>query len=200
MEKFKSIQSRAVYIAQRDIDTDMIIPAQYLTTTARSGFSEALFRRLRDQDPLFPLNHISPYSAQILITQSNFGCGSSREHAVWALRDFGFKVVIAESFADIFKGNALKNGLLVISLSPKEIAEITEAMNTGDGIVTVDLNSQLVTTSTRKNYHFEFDSFRKHCFINGLDDLDYILSHKDAIARHRESDSHRLFFTDHAKK
>lgn len=196
MEKFTTITSRIVPLPRRDVDTDLIIPAQYLTTVGRDGFAEALFRRLRDTDPDFPLNLPRYAGARILVTGENFGCGSSREHAVWALRDGGFKVVIGKSFADIFASNCGKNGLLLVVLRPETIDSLLEQAQNADVQVTVDLERQTVTLPGGAVERFEYDPFRKHCLLNGQDDLDYILSHtKEIDAFRREQEKVRFVRT-----
>ena len=194
MEKFSTITSSIAPLARRDVDTDMIIPAQFLTTISNSGFAEALFRRLRDQEGDFPLRDERYRSSQILVSQSNFGCGSSREHAVWALRDWGFKVIVAESFADIFAGNAAKNGLLLVTIAAPEIEMLLTSAQAVETSISVNLESQTVTLSDGRSIPFTYDPFRKHCLLQGLDDLDYILSHKEPIKRFHQIHSERLFF------
>jgi 3-isopropylmalate/(R)-2-methylmalate dehydratase small subunit len=185
MEKFKSLTAKVLPLPIKDIDTDMIIPAQFLTSVSRDGYGQNLFRRLRDQDPQFPLNMTKYQDAAIMLTDNNFGCGSSREHAVWAILDAGFKVVISKSFADIFYSNAAKNGLVLVTL-PEKVADdlLLEAKNK-ELILTVDLEKQQVQKDSEV-YNFTYDSFRKHCILNGLDDIDYILSAKNEIAEFRK--------------
>ena len=194
MEKFTNITSSIVPLARRDVDTDMIIPAQFLTTIANNGFAEALFRRLRDQEADFPLQNPRYRDSKILVTQSNFGCGSSREHAVWALRDWGFRVIIAESFADIFAGNSAKNGLLLITLPAVEIEALLNRAEQEETIVSVDLSEQTVSLGGGRSLSFTYDPFRKHCLQHGLDDLDYILSHQKELDQFHQTDTKRLFF------
>ncbi len=196
MEKFTTISAVATPLPMNDIDTDMVIPAQYMTSVSREGYGENLFRRLRDANPNFPLNLPQYKGAQILIAGINFGCGSSREHAVWALASAGFKVVIAKSFADIFRSNAAKNGLLLIELKDSEVDSLLEQAKSGLTLA-VDLEKQLVVNNNQE-YHFEYDPFRKHCLLNGLEDIDYILSHKDKIATYRTNLEDR-FFSDTTK-
>jgi 3-isopropylmalate/(R)-2-methylmalate dehydratase small subunit len=194
MEKFTTITSPIIPLPRQDVDTDMIIPAQFLTTISNNGFADALFCRLRDQDKDFPLNNPELSNAKILVAKSNFGCGSSREHAVWALRDWGIKVVIAESFADIFYGNAAKNGLLLITLAANVVDNILKSAINKSYLLTADLESQQVILPNQNKYEFTYDPFRKHCLLNGLDDLDYILSHKEEIDSYHKEDNKRLFF------
>jgi 3-isopropylmalate/(R)-2-methylmalate dehydratase small subunit len=196
VEKFTTISAVATPLPMNDIDTDMVIPAQYMTSVSREGYGENLFRRLRDANPNFPLNLPQYKGAQILIAGINFGCGSSREHAVWALASAGFKVVIAKSFADIFRSNAAKNGLLLIELKDSEVDSLLEQAKSGLTLA-VDLEKQLVVNNNQE-YHFEYDPFRKHCLLNGLEDIDYILSHKDKIATYRTNLEDR-FFSDTTK-
>lgn len=195
MEKFITTKSIIAPLPRRDVDTDMIIPAQFLTTISNNGFSDALFRRLRDQEKDFVLNQEAFREAKILVAQSNFGCGSSREHAVWALRDWGFRVVVAESFADIFSGNAAKNGLLLVTLPAPVINDILSRAEHGQIQLTVTLDDQSVTLPDGRSVSFEYDPFRKHCLLNGLDDLDYILSHGEQISNYHQQEEGRLFFS-----
>lgn len=184
MDKFKTVTSKVVPLPLSDVDTDLIIPAQYLTSISRSGYGENLFRRLKDTDADFPLNKAAYRGAEVLVADANFGCGSSREHAVWALTGAGFKVLIARSFADIFSNNSAKNGLLLVSL-PSAVDEILARAASGSYAVCVDLENQTVTLPCGAVHRFEYDPFRKHCLLNGLDDIDYILSFKDEIGKFR---------------
>jgi len=185
MEKFKKVTSRAVPLSIEDIDTDQIIPARFLKATTRDGFGENLFRDWRfNKDNTvkseFPLNNKS-YSGSILVAGRNFGCGSSREHAAWALADYGFKVVISSFFADIFKGNALNNGILPVQVSDGVLAQLiakTEADPTTE--ITVDLINQCIYCGEIKA-DFEVNSYKKKCLENGYDDIDYLVSIKDKI-------------------
>ena len=190
MEKFKPFQSQAVPVPIKDIDTDMIIPAQFMTSISRAGFGQHLFSRLRAADPQFPTNLERFKGAQILVADSNFGCGSSREHAVWALMDWGIRAVISQSFADIFYSNAGKNGLLLATLPAAAVNHLLETAAGGDLVLGVDLEKQEISEPDGRRHSFEFDPFRKHCLMNGLDDIDYILSHRaeiDAYRRRREA-------------
>lgn len=186
MNKFQSINSRVIPLPINDVDTDQIIPAQFLTSVSKEGYAENLFRRLRDKDESFPLNDPIYKDAKVLVAGHNFGCGSSREHAVWALTGYGLKVVVAESFADIFYNNSAKNGLLLVTL-PKEVVNKIQNASLADESfrVSVDLQSQTVTTSSGEIYSFEYDQFRKHCLLNGLDDIDYILSYNEKLDQYR---------------
>jgi 3-isopropylmalate/(R)-2-methylmalate dehydratase small subunit len=181
MEKFTKVTSLVAPYAAKDVDTDLIIPAQYLTSTSRDGYGHNLFRRLRDNDPAFFLNDKRFQSAKILAVGENFACGSSREHAVWALQGAGFKVVIGSSFADIFTANSAKNGLLLVRLKADEIEEILTRAVEGNLELTVDLEGQGVTLPDGKRFSFDYDPFRKTCLLEGLDDVDYLLAHRAEI-------------------
>lgn len=187
MEQFKTITSSAVPLPIEDVDTDQIIPARFLKATTREGFGENLFcdwRYHRDGSPKedFVLNNPT-YSGKILVTGKNFGCGSSREHAAWAIHDAGFKVVVSSFFADIFKGNAMNNGLLPVTVSPTFLHEMfLEIEKDPNTEFTVSLDHQQITiASSGKSENFEIDPFRKTCLQNGYDDLDYLLSLKSEI-------------------
>lgn len=170
----------------KDVDTDLIIPAQFLTSISRDGYGENLFRRLRDGDASFPFNQERYRGASILVADSNFGCGSSREHAVWALTGGGVRVVIAKSFADIFYNNSAKNGLLLVVLPGDVVDEILSSACREDLILTVDLAEQTVKYGGR-TFTFDYDPFRKHCLLNGLDDVQYIRSYENDINAFREA-------------
>ncbi len=195
MEKFTTFTSRVVPLPMNDVDTDMIIPAQFMTSTSREGYGQNLFRRLRDGDESFPLNQAKFKGGQILLAGSNFGCGSSREHAVWALAGWGFRVVIAKSFADIFFNNSAKNGLLLITLPSAEVENLLHKAGKGDYELEVDLVNQLVKTPEGKEMKFDYDPFRKHCLLNGLDDIDYIMSHRKDIEEFRARQESQRFFS-----
>lgn len=178
-----------------NVDTDAIIPKQFLQKVTRTGFGQHLFNDWRFEDdagqvpnPSFVLNKPEFKGTSILLARENFGCGSSREHAPWALTDFGFHVVIAPSFADIFYGNSFNNQLLPVKLSDEEVDEMFKRVAAQPGIrFTVDLEAQTVTAGD-KTYAFEIDSFRRHCMINGLDSIGLTLQHEGAIAdyEHRQ--------------
>lgn len=192
MKPVKRIQSRTVVLPTRDIDTDQIIPARFLTTTSREGLGESLFHDLRfDKDGSsnndFVLNKPESEGAAILVAGNNFGCGSSREHAVWALTDHGIRVVIAPSFADIFFHNCHKNGLLPIVLD-EEIVErlFNEVMENHGYRLLVDLPSQKIILPNDEEIEFEIDPFRKHCHIHGLDDIGLTLEHAAEISAFEE--------------
>ncbi|MBV6645422.1 MAG: 3-isopropylmalate dehydratase small subunit [Cyclobacteriaceae bacterium] len=183
---FETLTSTCVPLPIENIDTDQIIPARFLKATTREGFGENLFRDWRydkaDQPTDFVLNN-SEYSGKILVAGKNFGCGSSREHAAWAIKDYGFQVVISSFFADIFKGNALNNGLLPLQVSDAFLDEIFQTIsNDKHATIKVDLEAQTVTiVESNKVESFEINEYKKMCLINGYDDIDYILSLKDKI-------------------
>jgi 3-isopropylmalate/(R)-2-methylmalate dehydratase small subunit len=183
MERFTTLRSKVVPLPIKDVDTDMIIPAQFLTSISREGYGQNVFRRLRDTDPNFPLSQERYKQASILVADSNFGCGSSREHAVWALLGAGIKAIIAKSFADIFYSNSAKNGLLLIVLPAQTVDAMIEESTQREFVVTIDLEDQTVTTDKGKLYSFDYDPFRKHCLLNGLDDIDYILAFQKSGAK-----------------
>jgi 3-isopropylmalate/(R)-2-methylmalate dehydratase small subunit len=160
----------------------MIYPAAFLTSTERHGLGKNLFQGLRARDPHFPLNQPQYRNSKILLADNNFGCGSSREHAVWSLLDYGYQVVIAKSFADIFSSNSGKNGLLLVQLPAVEIEELFSlcAQNTPE--VIVDLEQQCVQLEDGRKLQFPYDAFRKHCLLHGIDDLEYILAERENIA------------------
>ena len=176
MEKFTTITSKVCPIAYSNVDTDMIIPAQYLTSVSKLGYGENLFRRLRDENPNFSLNQEKFKGAKIMVADNNFACGSSREHAVWAIQGWGFKVVIAKSFADIFYSNSANNGLLLITLPVDKVDFILQQSVKGSMSLTISLAEQTVSFEDGTKVGFDYDSFRKHCLLEGLDDIDYILS------------------------
>ena len=186
MQKLVIIKSTAVPLPAENIDTDQIIPARFLKSIDRKGFGENLFRDWRfnihtnEPNPDFVLNN-SKFSGEILVAGNNFGCGSSREHAAWALTDYGFKVIISSYFADIFKGNALNNGLLPVKVSEEFLKEILEGISENpDNEIAIDVELQSIsfkdTTET-----FELDSYKKICLLNGYDDIDFLISKKQAI-------------------
>lgn len=185
-----------------NVDTDMIIPKQFLKSIKRSGFGPNLFDELRYLDegqpgkdnsqrpinPDFPLNQPRYNNAQILLSRANFGCGSSREHAPWALEDYGFRVVIASSFADIFYNNCFKNGLLPIVVDDAQIEKWFQQMAAEEGFsLTVDLEAQVIRDADGTEVSFDVDAFRKHCLLNGLDDIGLTLQDADKIRAYEES-------------
>lgn len=196
MQQFTVLKGIAAPMDRANIDTDMIIPKQFLKSIKRSGFGPNLFDELRyldegkpDQDvagrplnPDFVLNQPRYKGAEVLLARSNFGCGSSREHAPWALLDYGFRCIIAPSFADIFFNNCFKNGILPIVLSEQQVETLFQECFANEGYtIEVDLAAQTLTSSAGTQYSFEVDSFRKHCLLNGLDDIGLTLEDADAI-------------------
>ena len=186
MEKFTTITSVAAALPLVNIDTDMIIPKQFLKTIERTGLGKALFYEMRfdlneKEIPDFVLNKPEFSKAQILIARDNFGCGSSREHAPWALADFGIHSVIAPSFADIFYNNCFKNSILPITLPHDQVEELLEFAKSKDNNVIIDLPKQEVRAGN-KIYSFEVDPFRKHCLIEGLDDIGLTLQKSSKIS------------------
>ena len=167
----------------------------FLTSTSSGGYGENVFRRLRDADPEFAFNQDRYKGAEILVVDSNFGCGSSREHAVWALKEAGIKVIIGKSFADIFSSNSAKNGLLLIVLDEQTVEQIIKNAEDGNYQIKVDLEKQSITLADQDNISFEYDAFRKYCLLEGLDDIDYILSEKDVIANFREAQKENRFYS-----
>jgi 3-isopropylmalate/(R)-2-methylmalate dehydratase small subunit len=183
MEPVTKITAQAVPLNRRDVDTDQIIPAKYLKLVERTGFGRFLFDSWR-KDESFVLNDPAYAQAQVLIAGPNFGCGSSREHAPWALEDYGFKAIIAPSFADIFRNNSAKIGLLLVTLRPDEVEILmTRAEEKPDSKLVVDLETQTVgIVGEDWTFHFDIDPFVKHCLLNGLDDIGLTLAHADSIS------------------
>ena len=178
MEPVKEVAGRAIPFGRKNVDTDVIIPAHWLKTITRDGLGRGAFEALRqDPDNLFDSPEFK--GSPILIAGDNFGCGSSREHAAWALLDLGITAVIAPSFSDIFSGNAFKNGILTVVLPQAAIDRLMEVAQTDP--VTIDLESQTVTTPFQDRFSFEIDPFRKHCLLNGLDEVGLTLARGDAI-------------------
>lgn len=191
MEPLTQVKGTIIPLPLKDVDTDMIIPAQYLTSISKEGFGEFLFKRLKDSDPHFPFNLPRYQNAPILLAGSNFGCGSSREHAVWALKDAGIKAVIAPSFADIFFNNSAKNGLLLVTAPAAFVEDLLAKAALDDVVLEIDLQAQEIRRDGAR-IPFNYDSFRRYCIMNGLDDLEYILSHKSEIEEYF-SKSRRFF-------
>ncbi len=197
MEPFRTLTSLAVPLDRANVDTDQIIPKQFLKRIERTGYGEFLFFDWRrtasgDPDPNFVLNDPRYQGAKILIAEKNFACGSSREHAAWALNDYGFRVVIAPTFADIFFSNAGKNGIVLVRLSEEDVAKLLHNAKTIDGYeLTVSLEEQTVTDTHGFRARFEVDAFRKFCLIEGLDDIGLTLRHERALdtyeAKHDEA-------------
>lgn len=201
MKQFTSMNGLVAPLDRANVDTDMIIPKQFLKSIKRTGFGKNLFDELRymdegqpDQDcdnrplnPDFVLNQARYQGASVLLARQNFGCGSSREHAPWALDDFGFRSVIAPSFADIFFNNCFKNGLLPIVLTESEVDQLFSEVEVSEGYaLAIDLEQQTVTTPGGDVFTFEVDAFRKHCLLNGLDDIGVTLEDADAIRSYEE--------------
>jgi 3-isopropylmalate/(R)-2-methylmalate dehydratase small subunit len=187
MEKFTRLRGIAAPLPMINVDTDMIIPKQFLKTIKRTGLGKNLFDEMRynvdgSEKPEFVLNRPAYRKARILVAGDNFGCGSSREHAPWALLDFGIRCIIAPGFADIFYNNCFKNGILPIALPQAEVDRLMDDAERGsNAIVTVDLETQEITGPDGGRIHFEIDAFRKHCLLNGLDDIGLTLEKATAI-------------------
>jgi 3-isopropylmalate/(R)-2-methylmalate dehydratase small subunit len=187
MQPFRTLTALAAPLDRTNVDTDQIIPKQFLKRIERTGYGDFLFFDWRqtpsgDPSPDFVLNDARFKGAQILIAGKNFGCGSSREHAAWALSDFGFRAVIAPTFADIFFSNAGKNGIVLVRLSEERVADLLHKAQTIPGYqLTVSLEDQTVTDSTGFEASFEIDSFRKFCLLEGLDDIGLTLRHVAAL-------------------
>ena len=205
MKPFTQHTGLTAPLDRANVDTDLIIPKQFLKSIKRTGFGQNLFDELRYLDeglpgqdcsqrplnPDFVLNQPRYQGASVLLARKNFGCGSSREHAPWALEEYGFRSVIAPSFADIFFNNSFKNGLLPIVLTEEEVEELFQQTEAEEGYqLTIDLAEQTVTRPDGKQYRFAIDAFRKHCLLNGLDDIGLTLQDADAIRsfeqQHRE--------------
>lgn len=201
MKPYTTEQGIVAPLDRSNVDTDLIIPKQFLKSIKRTGFGDNLFDELRYLDegflgqdinkrpknPDFVLNQARYAGASILLARKNFGCGSSREHAPWALEEYGFRTVIAPSFADIFYNNCFKNGMLPVILSEKDVDELFKECFANIGYqLTVDLENQKVISPSGKEYSFEVDAFRKHCLLNGLDDIALTLQHADDIKAFEE--------------
>ena len=188
MIALQKIQSRFVPLSMENVDTDQIIPARFLKATTKVGFGKNLFRDWRyenndDTKPKkdFVLNQ-SRYSGDILVAGKNFGCGSSREHAAWALQDYGFKAVVSSFFADIFKNNALNNGVLPVKVSDEFLAQLFEQGN--ESTITIDVDKQTITIdATGAQEIFSINSYKKACLLNGYDDIDFLISIQPAIEK-----------------
>jgi 3-isopropylmalate/(R)-2-methylmalate dehydratase small subunit len=192
MEKFTSLTGVAAPLPMINIDTDKIIPKQFLKTIARTGLARGLFDEMRfnadgTEKPDFVLNQPAYRQAKILVAGANFGCGSSREHAPWALLDFGIRCIIASSFADIFYNNCFKNGVLPLVLPEETVALLMEDAGKGaNAVLTVDLENQTVSRPDGEKVPFQIDPFRKHCLLNGLDDIGLTLEKGNAIAGYED--------------
>ncbi|MGV8138309.1 MAG: 3-isopropylmalate dehydratase small subunit [Mangrovibacterium sp.] len=194
-DKFSTIVSQAVPLPIENVDTDQIIPARFLKAVERKGFGDNLFRdwRYDKNNQLvadFPLNN-PRYSGKILVSGKNFGSGSSREHAAWAIYDYGFRVVVSSFFADIFKGNAINNGLLPVVVSPSFLEKIFTAIEANPATTfEVDLQKQRITIqATGESEGFEINPYKKHCLQNGLDDIDFLVELKEEIAAFEKNNS-----------
>ncbi len=201
MKKYTIETGIVAPLDRANVDTDLIIPKQFLKSIKRTGFGDNLFDELRYLDegylgqdiakrpknPDFVLNQARYTGATILLTRSNFGCGSSREHAPWALNEYGFRTIIAPSYADIFFNNSFKNGMLPVILTESEVDELFKECVANEGYqLTVDLENQKVVSPNGREYHFEVDAFRKHCLLNGLDDIGLTLQDSDSIRAFEE--------------
>ena len=192
MDKFTTLTGVAAPMKLRNIDTDMIIPKQYLKTIARTGLGVGLFSEMRYKDdgsenPDFVLNKPAYRHAKIIVAEDNFGCGSSREHAPWALLDFGIRCVISTSFADIFYNNCFQNGILPVKVSPEDLAKLLDDAERGaNATLTIDLERQEIRGPDGGVVKFEIDAHRKHCLLNGLDDIGITLEKEQAIASFEE--------------
>lgn len=192
MKALRTIQSRFVPINIENIDTDQIIPARFLKATTKEGFGKNLFRDWRYENDNeakpkadFPLNQ-SKYSGEILVAGKNFGCGSSREHAAWSILDYGFRAVVSSFFADIFKNNALNNGVLPVTVSEDFLKKIFELDNAST--LSIDVENQTITIDkTGEREHFDINSYKKTCLLNGYNDIDYLLSIKEDIEQFEET-------------
>ncbi|MEJ0095583.1 MAG: 3-isopropylmalate dehydratase small subunit [Methylocella sp.] len=192
MEKFSSLTGVAAPLKITNVDTDMIIPKQYLKTIKRTGLGSGLFAEMRyledgSENPDFVLNKHAYRKAQILVAEDNFGCGSSREHAPWALLDFGIRCVISTSFADIFYNNCFKNGILPIVVSPEDLAKLMDDADRGaNATLSINLEQQEIRGPDGGLIKFEIDAFRKHCLMNGLDDIGLTIEKDGQIATYEE--------------
>jgi 3-isopropylmalate/(R)-2-methylmalate dehydratase small subunit len=183
VEKFTEHTGKVVPLYRTNIDTDQIIPAVHLKRIERSGWGEFLFERWRINEPNFPLNRAEYADGNVLVAGDNFGCGSSREHAPWALQQYGFKAIIAPSFGDIFFNNSAKNGLLLIRLPEEQCKTLADWASGEPGFaLSIDLEAQTISDGHGLEYTFEIEPFRKHCLLNGLDDIGLTLDHADEIS------------------
>jgi 3-isopropylmalate/(R)-2-methylmalate dehydratase small subunit len=185
VKAFRSVTSQAAVLDRADVDTDQIVPKQFLKRIERTGFGEFLFWDWR-QEPDFELNRPEAEGARILLTGRNFGCGSSREHAPWALQDYGFEAVVAPSYADIFASNCLKIGLVPVRLPEGEVRALMDAAR-GGGDLTVDLEAQTVVDPGGRVVRFEFDPFQRHCLLHGLDEIARTFAHEPEIAAYERA-------------
>jgi 3-isopropylmalate/(R)-2-methylmalate dehydratase small subunit len=182
---FRSVKATTAVLDRADVDTDQIVPKQFLKRVERSGFGEFLFFDWA-KDPDFELNRPEAQGAKILLAGRNFGCGSSREHAPWALQDYGFEVVVAPSFADIFISNCVKIGLVPVALPPDRVKALMSSVAGGDEL-TVDLETKTISAPGNLVVPFEFDDFQRHCLLHGLDDIARALTHEAEIIAYEQS-------------
>ena len=192
MKAFRSLTARAAVIDRSDVDTDQIIPKQFLKRIERTGYGEFLFYDWR-KDPDFELNRPGYAGARILLAGQNFGCGSSREHAAWALSDYGFEVIVAPSFGDIFFSNAVQTGLVPIVLPASEVKALMESADAGE--FSVDLEERTVVDPAGRPFRFEMDPFVRRCLLEGLDSIGLTLEHEDAISAYEASHAARVATT-----
>ncbi|KAB8037931.1 3-isopropylmalate dehydratase small subunit [Silvanigrella paludirubra] len=187
MNTNQTIFGKCIPLEMNNVDTDLIIPAQYLTSVTKNGYGINLFKRLRENSNDFVFNQKKFQNSSILITQENFGCGSSREHAVWALKEYGIQVVIASSFADIFAGNSLKNKLLLIQLDKFTIQKLILNSSENEYFLNIDLKNNSIHSSLNEDFEFVIDSFQKSCFMNGFDEIDYLMTFKNKIVNFKNA-------------
>ena len=195
MQPFTQHRGKVVPLDNANVDTDQIIPKQFLSKVTREGFGQHLFHDWRFLDeageqpnPEFVLNEPQFAGSSILLTRENFGCGSSREHAPWALADYGFRAIIASSFADIFYGNAINNGLVPVRLTEAEIETLFQQVGSdGNAEITIDLAAQTVTAPNGEQFTFEIDDFRRECLLKGLDSIGWTLQHQEQIAAYEQT-------------
>jgi len=192
MQKFTTLTAVAAPLNMMNVDTDMIIPKDYLKTIERTGLGKGLFSEMRynedgTENPDFVLNRPAYRNAKIIVAGDNFGCGSSREHAPWALLDFGVRCVISTSFADIFHNNCFKNGILPVVVSKEDLDKLMDDAERGaNATITIDLEAQEIHGPDGGTVHFEVDAFKKHCLLNGLDDIGLTMEKADHIAAHEQ--------------
>lgn len=190
----KEIHSQIIPLPYSDINTDLIYPARFLTTTVKHGLGAHLFIDMREKDPDFPLNNKKYKEGKILVTRRNFGCGSSREHAVWSLLDYGIRVCVAPSFSDIFYSNAVKNHLLPVVLDAEIIEHIFAAeKQTNHYIMNVNLENQLITLPDETSYFFSINGYDKHSLLYEIDNLDFLLSRKSQIQEFDQQHRRNIF-------
>jgi 3-isopropylmalate/(R)-2-methylmalate dehydratase small subunit len=197
MQAVSTVQGRAIPLGLKNVDTDVIIPAHWLKTISREGLGKGAFESLR-ADPGNIIDDPEFTGSPILVAGDNFGCGSSREHAAWALLDLGITAVIAPSFSDIFSGNAFKNGILTVVLPQEQVDRLLEVAQTDP--LTIDLENQMVTTPFQDRFAFEIDPFRKHCLLNGLDEIGLTLASETAIGQHETMREGTLPWLNNPKK